>query len=54
MITNSLNIKGRQKGTSPKEQGFPCESINNKNPQRERETSRIIGHDGDVYKYYSL
>jgi hypothetical protein len=37
MITNSLNIKGQQKGTSPKEQGFPCESMNNKNPERERD-----------------
>jgi hypothetical protein len=39
MITNSLNIKRQQKGTSPKEQGFPCESMNNKNPQRERDLS---------------
>lgn len=54
MITNSLNIKGQQKGTSPKEQGFPCESMNNKNPQRERETSRILGIDSDIYKSFLL
>jgi len=35
MITNSLNIKGQQKGTSPKEHGFPCVNMNSKNPQRE-------------------
>lgn len=52
----SLNFKGQLKGNSPTEQGFPCESINSKNPQREREreTSRIINIDSDFYKSFLL
>lgn len=37
MSSNSLNFKGQQKGTCRKEQGFKCDCINNKNPQREIE-----------------
>jgi hypothetical protein len=37
----SLIFKGQLNGTSPTEQDFPCQSINSKNPQRERERESI-------------
>lgn len=37
MSTNSLHFKGQQNGTSPTEQGFQCDCINSKNPQREKD-----------------
>ncbi len=52
MILNSLNIKGLQKGNSHEALSFQSQSINSKNPQRERETSRILSIDSDIYKSF--
>lgn len=52
MSTNSCNFKGLQNGKSLEAQSFPSQSVNNQNPKRERETSRMLGIDGDIYKYF--
>jgi hypothetical protein len=52
MSSNSLQFKGLQHGKSLEALSFLSQSVNSKNPKRERETSRILRHDGDVYKFF--
>jgi hypothetical protein len=56
MSSNSLKFKGLQHGKSLEALSFLSQSVNSKNPKRERELarSRILSIESDIYKSFYL
>jgi hypothetical protein len=54
MSSNSLKFKGLQNGKSLEAASFLSQSVKYKNPQRERESSRILSIESDIYKSFYL
>ena len=54
MTKISLNYQRLQNGKHREALGFQSQNINNKNTERERETSRIVSIDNGFYNYFLL